>query len=101
MRNLNDPRQSQLFDVFQDILSPVAYRRLTNSWQNLFRCDILQLMPAGKLAGQILHRVTAKLVELLELDFSKQRLDSTHIKSNMVKFGRVKFMATASRGFLN
>jgi hypothetical protein len=50
LRYLEDPRQTELFDVFADILSPVAYRRLTSGWQHLFRCAILKLMPAGKLA---------------------------------------------------
>ena len=50
MRYLEDPRQSELFDVFADILAPVAYRRLTSGWQHVFRQAILKLMPAGKLA---------------------------------------------------
>ena len=50
MRYLEDPRQTELFDVFADILSPVAYGRLTRGWQHLFLCAILKLMPAGKLA---------------------------------------------------
>jgi hypothetical protein len=50
MRYLEDPRQYGLLDVFAEILSPVAYRRLTSGWQRLFRCAILKLMPAGKLA---------------------------------------------------
>lgn len=175
MRYLEDPRQNELFDVFADILSPVAYRRLTSGWQHLFRCAILKLMPAGKLAEHfdpdigrptkelysiagllflmefrnltheeaadaymfnvdvqyalnlrpenqslcrrtieryialfrddelaagVMHDVTAELVNLLELDVSKQRLDSTHVESNMAKFGRIKLMATAIRRFL-
>jgi hypothetical protein len=175
VRCLKDPRQTELFDVFADILSPVAYRRLTRGWQHLFRCAILKLMPAGRLAVHfdpvmgrptkelysmaallfimefrnwtheeaadaymfnidaqyalnlqpenqslcrrtieryirlfrdddmaqgIMHDVTAELVRLLELDVSKQRLDSTHIESNMAKFGRMKLMATTIRRFL-
>ncbi len=38
--------------------------------------------------------------KLLDLDVSKQRLDSTHIESNMAKFGRIRLMATAARRFL-
>ena len=175
MRYLEDPRQSELFDVFADILAPVAYRRLTSGWQHVFRQAILKLMPAGKLAEHfdsqmgrptkelysmagllfimefrnwtheeaadaymfnidaqyalnlqpekqslcrrtieryiklfredelaqaIMHDVTGELVQLLELDVSKQRLDSTHIEFNMAKFGRMKLMATAIRRFL-
>ncbi|GEM_PF-3086720 len=50
MRQLDDPRQNVLFDVFDDILSPVAYGKLQSGWQHLFRCAILKLMPVGKLA---------------------------------------------------
>ena len=176
MRYLNDPRQNPLFDIFEEFLSEVAYRRLTSGWQQLFRASILELMPAEKLARHfhpelgrptkelysmaglifmmefrdwthdeaadaymfsvdvqyalnlspenqslcrrtieryvalfrsdelaagIMHEVTAKLVEMLELDVSKQRLDSTHIESNMAKFGRIKLMVTTIRRFLH
>lgn len=47
---LKDPRQSELYDVFADIFSPVADRRLTSGWQHVFWQAILNLMPAGKLA---------------------------------------------------
>jgi len=49
VRYLEDPRQNELFDVFADILAPVAYRRLNSDWQHVFRQAILKLMPAGKL----------------------------------------------------
>jgi hypothetical protein len=175
VRYLEDPRQTELFDAFQSILSPVAYGKLQRGWQHLFRCAILKLLPvktlaehfhpamgrptkelysmAGllfvmefrdwtheeaadaymfnvdlqyalnlkpenqslcrrtleryialfrddELAQQIMHDVTAELVTLLDLDVSKQRLDSTHIESNMAKFGRIRLMATAVRRFL-
>jgi hypothetical protein len=172
---LEDPRQTELFDAFQAILSPLAYRRLRRGWQHLFRCAILKLLPAktlgehfhpamgrptkelysiagllfimefrdwtheeavdaymfnvdlqyalnlkpekqslcrrtleryialfrnDDLARQVMHDVTAELVKLLDLDISQQRLDSTHIESNMAKFGRIRLMATAIRQFL-
>jgi len=175
VRYLEDPRQIGLFDIFADILSPLAYRRLQSGWQHLFRSAILKRLPAGKLAEhfhpvmgrptkelysmagllfvmefrnwtheeaaeaymfnvdvqyalnlkpehqslcrrtieryialfredelaqQIMHDVTAELVTLLDLDVSQQRLDSTHIESNMAKFGRIKLMSTAIRRFL-
>jgi len=175
VRYLEDPRQTRLFDVFADILSPTAYQKLRKSWQHLFRSAILNRMPAEKLADHfhpemgrptkelysmagllfimefrdwtheeaanaymfhvdvqyalnlqperqslcrrtieryivlfredelaqgIMHDVTAELVTLLELDVSQQRLDSTHIESNMAKFGRIRLMSTAIRRFL-
>ena len=67
-------------------------RRTIERYIKLFRDD--------ELAQAIMHDVTGELVQLLELDVSKQRLDSTHIESNMAKFGRMKLMATAIRRFL-
>ena len=174
---MEDPRQAELFGAFafESILSPVAYDKLQQGWQHLFRRTILELLPAKKLgdhfhpvmgrptkelysmagllfimefrdwtheeaadaymfnvdlqyalnlkpehqslcrrtleryialfrsdelAQEIMHKVTAELVERLDLDISKQRLDSTHIESNMAKFGRIRLMATAVRRFM-
>jgi len=47
MRYVNDPRQNRLFDVFQEIPSPLAYQDLLSGWQYLFRQMILELMPVG------------------------------------------------------
>ena len=67
-------------------------RRTIERYISLFRED--------ELAQNIMHDVTAELVKLLELEVSQQRLDSTHIESNMAKFGRIRLMATAIRRFL-
>lgn len=48
----------------------------------------------------IFERVTAKLVEVLELDITRQRLDSTHIFSDMASFGRTRLMGVAIQRFL-
>ena len=67
-------------------------RRTLERYIALFRND--------ELAQEIMHDVTAELVKLLDLDVSKQRLDSTHIESNMAKFGGIRLMVTAMRRFL-
>ena len=67
-------------------------RRTLERYIALFRND--------ELAQEIMHNVTAELVKRLDLDVSKQRLDSTHIESNMAKFGRIRLMATTVRRFL-
>jgi len=67
-------------------------RRTIECYIKLFRDD--------ELAADIMNEVTVELVRLLDLDVSKQRLDSTHIESNMAKFGRIKLMATANKRFL-
>ena len=44
--------------------------------------------------------VTTQLIEALDLDVSRQRLDSTHVFSHMASFGRTKLMAVAIKRFL-
>jgi hypothetical protein len=51
-------------------------------------------------AGQIMKDVTDRLIDLLEIDISRQRLDSTHVFSNMASFGRTRLMAVAIKRFL-
>jgi hypothetical protein len=66
--------------------------RTVERYQKLFR--------ENDLATQIFHDVTNRLAEMLELDISCQRLDSTHIFSHMASFGRTKLMAVAIKRFL-
>lgn len=53
-----------------------------------------------ELAGQVMERVTTRLIDLLDLDIRKQRLDSTHVFSNMATFGRIRLMAVTIKRFL-
>ena len=66
--------------------------RTIERYQKLFRED--------HAASQIFDLVTAELVKKLELDVSRQRLDSTHVYSHMANFGRTKLMAVAIKRFL-
>jgi hypothetical protein len=66
--------------------------RTVERYQKLFRED--------ELAAQVFHDVTIGLAEKLELDVSRQRLDSTHVFSHMASFGRTKLMAVAIKRFL-
>ena len=52
------------------------------------------------IAAEIFHRVTSAFVEVLELDVSRQRLDSTHVFSDMATFGRSKLMGVTIKRFL-
>jgi IS5 family transposase len=52
------------------------------------------------LAGTIFQDVTGALIEALGLDVSRQRLDSTHIESDMATFGRTRLMAVTVKRFL-
>ena len=175
MRYVNDPRQSRLFDIFEGVLSPLAYKELLAGWQHLFRQTILELMPVDtvkkhfdpvlgqptkelysmcgliflmefnnwtaeeaahaymfrvdiqyalnldpenqsmssrtverykklivedNLAGGIMEDITGALIEKLDVSIAKQRLDSTHIQSNMAQFGRTRMMGVAVKRFL-
>ena len=66
--------------------------RTIERYQKLFRED--------ELAAQVFHDVTIRLADKLELDVSRQRLDSTHVFSHMASFGRTKLMAVAIKRFL-
>jgi hypothetical protein len=60
----------------------------------------LKLFAESDLASEVFHRVTSALIEALELDVSRQRLDSTHIFSDMATFGRARLMGVTIKRFL-
>jgi hypothetical protein len=60
----------------------------------------LKLFATDDLASEVFHRVTSALIEALELDVSRQRLDSTHIFSDMATFGRTRLMGVTIKRFL-
>jgi hypothetical protein len=59
-----------------------------------------KLFVEDDLATDIFDRVTSALIKALELDISRQRLDSTHVFSDMATFGRSKLMGVAIKRFL-
>lgn len=52
------------------------------------------------LAARVMHEVTVRLAEVLELKIDQQRLDSTHVFSDMATFGRTRMMGVAIKRFL-
>src|SRR4051794_17298031 len=66
--------------------------RTIERYQALFRDN--------DLAARVFEDVTDRLVRALDLDVSRQRLDSTHVFSHMARFGRTKLMAVAIQRFL-
>jgi hypothetical protein len=60
----------------------------------------MKLFAEDDIAAEIFHRVTSALIEALELDVSRQRLDSTHVFSDMATFGRTRLMGVAVKRFL-
>src|SRR3954468_9318954 len=66
--------------------------RTLERYHKLFRED--------DLAARVFADVTTRLIKALDLDVSRQRLDSTHVFSHMASFGRTKLMAVAIKRFL-
>jgi len=66
--------------------------RTLERYQKIFR--------ENELAQSVMHDVTMRLVEVLELDISRQRLDSTHVFSDMATFGRTRLMGVTIKRFL-
>jgi hypothetical protein len=66
--------------------------RTLERYQKLFRDD--------DLAARVFEEVATRLITALDLDVSRQRLDSTHLFSHMATFGRTKLMAVAIKRFL-
>lgn len=175
MYQVVDPRQTRLFDPFDNVLTESTRRRLLDGWAGVFRHVILELMPVDALSGHFastmgrpskelysmaglillmefmdwtkdqaldaysfnmnvhyalnlepvthdiakrtlerhidlfeqddlakvtMSEITTKLVEVLNIKIDKQRLDSTHIFSDMASFGRTRLMGVAIKRFL-
>lgn len=175
MRTLRDPRQTQLFDPFDGVLTERTSRALLEDWQGLFRHVLLELMPVealgrsfspalgrptkelysmagllvikafmdwteeetlcayrfhldlhyalnlapkaedlslrtlqryerlfaeNDLAGSVMHEVTTTLVRECGIRIDQQRLDSTHVFSDMASFGRTRMMGVTVKRFL-
>ena len=76
-------------------LEPVAHdiaKRTLERYINLFEED--------DLAKATMDEITTTLVEVLGIKIDKQRLDSTHIFSDMASFGRTRLMGVAIKRFL-
>jgi hypothetical protein len=76
-------------------LEPVAHdlgERTMERYISLFEED--------KIAKTTMSDITVRLVNLLDLKIDKQRLDSTHIFSDMASFGRTRLMSVAIKRFL-
>lgn len=76
-------------------LEPVAHelcRRTLERYQALF--------VGNDLAARVMDEVTTTLIEALGLKVDRQRLDSTHIFSDMASFGRTRLMGVALKRFL-
>ena len=59
-----------------------------------------QQFSRNEIAAQIMEDVAIKLVEALGLRIDQQRLDSTHVFSDMASFGRTRLMGVSIKRFL-
>lgn len=59
-----------------------------------------KLVVEDDLAAQIMNDITMALVKKLHLSVEVQRLDSTHVFSDMAQFGRTRMMGVAVKRFL-
>jgi hypothetical protein len=76
-------------------LEPVTHdisMRTLERYINLFEED--------EIAKATMDEITTTLVEVLGIKIDKQRLDSTHIFSDMASFGRTRLMGVAIKRFL-
>ena len=61
----------------------------------------INLFEEEGLAKATMEEITTRLVEILSLKIDRQRLDSTHIFSDMASFGRTRLMGVAIKRFLS
>jgi hypothetical protein len=59
-----------------------------------------QLLRENEMAQDIFEKVTGEIIREMGLVIKKQRLDSTHIFSDMARFGRLKLLAVTVKRFL-
>ena len=60
----------------------------------------IALFEEDEIAKTIMSQVTVELIKLLDIKIDKQRLDSTHIFSDMASFGRTRLMGATVKRFL-
>ena len=60
----------------------------------------IDLFEKEELAKTIMSQVTVRLVDILEIKIDQQRLDSTHVFSDMASFGRTRLMGVTIKRFL-
>jgi hypothetical protein len=62
--------------------------------------NLRKIITDNELDGVVFEKITGKLADVFNVDTSKQRLDSVHIKSNMRRLGRIGVFAQTIRKFL-
>ncbi len=73
MYQVVDPRQTRLFDPFDNVLTERTRRRLLDGWAGVFRHIILELMPVETVSGYFdpaLGRPSKELYSMAGLFFA-------------------------------
>lgn len=103
IKEINDWTNSQAINAYcfhMDVqfalnLSPIAHDlsvRTLERYEKLFVED--------DLAAEIMERMTKDLIEICEVKTSQQRVDSTHIFSDMASLSRTRMMGVTVKRFL-
>lgn len=87
-----------LFDTRVQYALNLGADNLSFSERTLERYE--KLVRENELAGKIFTDVTNALIKELDLEVDRQRLDSTHIFSDMATFSRTKLMGVTIKRFL-
>lgn len=80
MQFMVDPKQTNLFDPYEHVLSEAARRMVDEGWEGVFRHVVLELMPVGQVAGHFHDsqgRPTKELYSMAGLIFIMQFNDWT------------------------
>jgi len=75
MQHIVNPQQTSLFDPYERVFSKLAYRRIIEGWQGVFRKVILEIMPVDIIAGKFSEsdgRPTKELYSMAGLVFIMQ-----------------------------
>ena len=100
MVHIAGPRQSHLFDPFEHLFSPLAFKSVQNGWQGVFRHVILELLPAKIVAGEFhptMGRPAKELYSAAGLTFIMEFQDWTKEEAVGLRhrcgFGRILWRA--------
>ena len=62
--------------------------------------NVHKIFMDNNIDSAVFNKVADKLAEVFDVDTTKQRLDSVHIKSNMARFGRIGILVRTINKFL-
>lgn len=100
MNNWTNPETVEAYLFRTDVqfalnLEPGRDEMCERTWER-YRALFIE----DELAHAVMDAVTHKLIDELDLSIDRQRLDSTHVFSNMARFGRTRLLAITNKRFL-